>query len=322
MLQIACGSEGLWVELATAFGIDPQAPGHGHEPRAGRQPRGGDRRRQRRVRRPHPGRGCSPAWTRSGVPAGKVRTLDRGLRLGPDAARRACARRRPPGARRRRAARAADAVFDDNAFDGEAETTGAPRPPGARRAQRLRAGLARRRRTAGGGDVDGRDDSPDRLGDARTLRRHRPGRGQLDGRGTRPRCSPPPRTARMPRELAAAAEKAGTDESIDHRRGHHPRAAGGAGRRGVRLPGRLDRQCRRRAAVLAVERAMREGLPLLAAPVSGGTRMQEGTVAFLADDRHHRRHRPAQGGRACPTSSTCATPRSAGCSRPGARWAT
>ncbi len=33
--------------------------------------------------------------------------------------------------------------------------------------------------------------------------------------------------------------------------------------------------------VLAVERATREGLPLLAAPVSGGTRMQEGTVAFL-----------------------------------------
>ncbi|MFZ5870335.1 MAG: carboxyl transferase domain-containing protein, partial [Actinomycetota bacterium] len=33
--------------------------------------------------------------------------------------------------------------------------------------------------------------------------------------------------------------------------------------------------------VLAVERATAEGLPLLAAPVSGGTRMQEGTVAFL-----------------------------------------
>jgi acetyl-CoA carboxylase beta subunit len=33
--------------------------------------------------------------------------------------------------------------------------------------------------------------------------------------------------------------------------------------------------------VAAVERATEEGLPLLAAPVSGGTRMQEGTVAFL-----------------------------------------
>lgn len=33
--------------------------------------------------------------------------------------------------------------------------------------------------------------------------------------------------------------------------------------------------------VLAVERATREGLPLIASPASGGTRMQEGTVAFL-----------------------------------------
>jgi acyl-CoA carboxylase subunit beta len=33
--------------------------------------------------------------------------------------------------------------------------------------------------------------------------------------------------------------------------------------------------------VLAVERATAEHLPLLAAPTSGGTRMQEGTVAFL-----------------------------------------
>jgi acetyl-CoA carboxylase alpha subunit len=33
--------------------------------------------------------------------------------------------------------------------------------------------------------------------------------------------------------------------------------------------------------VQAIERATREGLPLLAAPVSGGTRMQEGTIAFV-----------------------------------------
>ncbi len=33
--------------------------------------------------------------------------------------------------------------------------------------------------------------------------------------------------------------------------------------------------------VLAIERATREGLPLVASPTSGGTRMQEGTVAFL-----------------------------------------
>ena len=33
--------------------------------------------------------------------------------------------------------------------------------------------------------------------------------------------------------------------------------------------------------VLAIERATAQGIPLLASPVSGGTRMQEGTVAFL-----------------------------------------
>ena len=33
--------------------------------------------------------------------------------------------------------------------------------------------------------------------------------------------------------------------------------------------------------VAAIERATAEGLPLLAAPVSGGTRMQEGTPAFV-----------------------------------------
>jgi acyl-CoA carboxylase subunit beta len=33
--------------------------------------------------------------------------------------------------------------------------------------------------------------------------------------------------------------------------------------------------------VAAIERATREGLPLVAAPASGGTRMQEGTVAFV-----------------------------------------
>ncbi len=49
----------------------------------------------------------------------------------------------------------------------------------------------------------------------------------------------------------------------------------------------------------AVQRATREGLPLLASPSSGGTRMQEGTVAFLqmvkiaaAVELHKRAHLP------------------------------
>ena len=49
----------------------------------------------------------------------------------------------------------------------------------------------------------------------------------------------------------------------------------------------------------AVERATAEGLPLVASPSSGGTRMQEGTVAFLqmvkiaaAVELHKRAHLP------------------------------
>lgn len=82
-------------------------------------------------------------------------------------------------------------------------------------------------------------------------------------------------------ELEAAAEKAGTDESV----------VTGEGRiRGRRvavmlgefrfLAGSIGRASADRV-VAAVERATAEGLPLLAAPVSGGTRMQEGTPAFV-----------------------------------------
>jgi acetyl-CoA carboxylase carboxyl transferase subunit beta len=82
-------------------------------------------------------------------------------------------------------------------------------------------------------------------------------------------------------ELAAAQEKTGLDESVITGEGlmHGRRVALMAcefrflaGSIGVAAAERLVR---------AVERATREGLPLLAAPVSGGTRMQEGTVAFV-----------------------------------------
>ncbi|MGG5258278.1 carboxyl transferase domain-containing protein [Phycicoccus avicenniae] len=82
-------------------------------------------------------------------------------------------------------------------------------------------------------------------------------------------------------ELAAAAERSGVDEAIvtgeGLLRGRRVAVVAGeftflAGSIGVATADRLTR---------AVERATREGLPLLAAPVSGGTRMQEGTVAFL-----------------------------------------
>ena len=82
-------------------------------------------------------------------------------------------------------------------------------------------------------------------------------------------------------ELRAAEEKTGLDESVvtgaGLMRGRRVAVVACefrflAGSIGVAAADRL---------VAAVERATAEGLPLLAAPISGGTRMQEGTVAFV-----------------------------------------
>ncbi|MCU1612901.1 MAG: carboxyl transferase [Frankiales bacterium] len=83
------------------------------------------------------------------------------------------------------------------------------------------------------------------------------------------------------RALAEAAESSHQDEAVvtgeGTLRGRRVAVVAGefgflAGSIGVATADRL---------IAAVERATEEGLPLLAAPVSGGTRMQEGTVAFL-----------------------------------------
>ncbi len=83
-------------------------------------------------------------------------------------------------------------------------------------------------------------------------------------------------------ELAAAREKSGVDESV---------LTGEGLIRGRRvavivsefrfLAGSIGAAAAERI-VGAVERATAEGLPLLAGPASGGTRMQEGTLAFLS----------------------------------------
>lgn len=90
-----------------------------------------------------------------------------------------------------------------------------------------------------------------------------------------------PTTEAYEQELAATRERTGIDEAV----------MTGEGRiRGRRvavmacefsfLAGSIGVAAAERL-VSAVERATAEGLPLLAAPVSGGTRMQEGTVAFV-----------------------------------------
>jgi acetyl-CoA carboxylase carboxyl transferase subunit beta len=91
----------------------------------------------------------------------------------------------------------------------------------------------------------------------------------------------PPATAAYAQELRAARERTGLDEAV---------MTGEGGIRGRRvavmacefsfLGGSIGVAAAERL-VRAVERATAEGLPLLAAPVSGGTRMQEGTLAFV-----------------------------------------
>ncbi len=83
-------------------------------------------------------------------------------------------------------------------------------------------------------------------------------------------------------ELARAAEKSGVDESV---------VSGEALVRGRRvafvacefgfMAGTIGMAAAERL-VASIERATAEGLPLLAGPASGGTRMQEGTLAFMA----------------------------------------
>ena len=81
--------------------------------------------------------------------------------------------------------------------------------------------------------------------------------------------------------LAAAAEKSGVDESVVTGEGlmRGRRVAVLVGEFGF-LAGSIGRAAADRL-VAAIARSTDEGLPLLAAPVSGGTRMQEGTPAFV-----------------------------------------
>jgi acetyl-CoA carboxylase carboxyl transferase subunit beta len=127
--------------------------------------------------------------------------------------------------------------------------------------------------------TDAPPDRPRRV-DARTLRDLvlDPGSWRSWDSPIRPREGISPEYAE---ELRLAAEKTRQDEAIitgeGTLRGRRVAVIAGefgflAGSIGVAAADRL---------IAAVERATDDGLPLLAAPVSGGTRMQEGTVAFL-----------------------------------------
>jgi acetyl-CoA carboxylase carboxyl transferase beta subunit len=82
-------------------------------------------------------------------------------------------------------------------------------------------------------------------------------------------------------ELADARERSGVDESVITGEGLiHGRRVAVVACEFRFLAGSIGTAAAERL-VQAVERATQEGLPLLAAPVSGGTRMQEGTGAFV-----------------------------------------
>ncbi|HEX2893513.1 MAG TPA: carboxyl transferase domain-containing protein [Marmoricola sp.] len=82
-------------------------------------------------------------------------------------------------------------------------------------------------------------------------------------------------------QLTAAQDRAGTDESVITGEGrmHGRRVAVVASEFGF-LAGSIGAAAADRL-VAGVRRATVEGIPLLAAPASGGTRMQEGTPAFV-----------------------------------------
>ncbi|MGW0995714.1 carboxyl transferase domain-containing protein [Streptomyces sp. NPDC002523] len=88
-------------------------------------------------------------------------------------------------------------------------------------------------------------------------------------------------SARYAEQLAAARLRSGVDEAVLTGEGRIDgrRLALAVGEFGF-LAGSVGQDATRRL-VAAIHRATRERLPLFAAPVSGGTRMQEGTAAFV-----------------------------------------
>ncbi|GAA3710570.1 carboxyl transferase domain-containing protein [Zhihengliuella alba] len=105
-------------------------------------------------------------------------------------------------------------------------------------------------------------------------------RGSFVSWDTAPGAGAVPDTYRS--ELAAAAERSGTDESIltGEGRVNGRRVAVAVSEFGF-LGGSIGLAAAHRLVAL-FDRATAEGLPVLASPASGGTRMQEGTPAFVS----------------------------------------
>ncbi|HWL02987.1 MAG TPA: carboxyl transferase domain-containing protein [Microbacteriaceae bacterium] len=93
---------------------------------------------------------------------------------------------------------------------------------------------------------------------------------------------PWPRSEAYEAELAAARARSGVDESVRSGEGLvGPHRVAFVASEFAFLGGSIGRDAAARL-IGAIERATRERLPLLAGPASGGTRLQEGTAAFVA----------------------------------------
>ena len=260
-----------------------------------------------------------------GIPAGEVRTLDRVYDWDQTAVAGPGHRRRPPAARH--------ASRSPGRRSGSTTT----RLPAAR-SEHLHPPLLGEHDDSVRAWLDELDgsaiDAPGRDGRGRDASgRPRPARASCS-----PRCSTPARSTSWDTAPLAVAEPRQRLRRRARGRGRcgpapTSRCITGEGRiRGrpvavvvseFALPRRLDRAGRGRADHRwPFERATAEGLPLLAAPASGGTRMQEGTPAFVDDGRRSRAALAAHKAAGCPTSSTCATRRPAASSPRGARSGT
>ena len=268
-VQIAVGSEGLWQRFARLVGLAAGDPRFATNEQRVRTPAGAHRRRSR----PSSPSDGAETWlarlAEAGHPGGQGAHAGRGLQLGPDPLAGTGDRGRAPDGRPRRAARPAAAVRRQHPCRWPGEPPGTTHARPARR-NSVRAWLDEIERSV----PMSRGPTP------------RPWSRWCSTRDrSAPGTSPPvahPMTDEYAAELAATRERTGLDESVMTGEGSHPWPPGrGRWRASSASSPARSASPRPSAWSRAVERATDERLPLLAAPASGGTRMQEGTVAFI-----------------------------------------
>ena len=248
---------------------------------------------ERRVRRPYAAE-LLPELARGRHPGRRGPHPGRGLRVGADPLPGPGDRRRPPGPRHGSSLPGPPLRFDDTAHAG-GRTEHLP-PPALGEHDGVGPRLAATRWTPAAGEGPGREQQTAGVGRPRAASTPCSTRAASRA-GTLPRCGGRARQPLRRRSWRRPRDKAGVDESVLTGEGTlHGRRVAVVVSEFRFLAGSIGLAAAERL-VNAVERATREGLPLLAGPASGGTRMQEGTIAFLPMVKITRRRRGAQAGR-------------------------